>query len=129
MNQPQKNKSNFNKKDIFVVLLFLVIVVGIVIGLSKASNKTEELEYNEFLTELNDKDIKSMNITPAGSGGNATLVRITGEFVDGGVEKKYVTVIDKDIALEIVNNANTYGDKHGIAKEMLKVFKVYKNQD
>ena len=109
MNQPQKNKSNFNRKDIFVVLLFLVIVVGIVIGFSKGSNKTEELEYNEFLTELTDKDVKSMNITPAGSGGNATLVKITGVFVDGGEEKKYVTIIDADLAQTIVMNAGTYG--------------------
>ena len=99
MNQPQKNKSNFNRKDIFVVLLFLIIVVGIVIGLSKASNKTEELEYNEFLTELTDNDIKSMNITPAGSGGNATLVKITGVFVDGDVEKRYITIIIRNFLL------------------------------
>ena len=109
MNQPQKNKSNFNRKDIFVVLLFLIIVVGIVIGLSKASNKTEELEYNEFLTELTDNDIKSMNITPAGSGGNATLVKITGVFVDGDVEKRYITIIDADLAQSIVMNAGAYG--------------------
>lgn len=109
MNQPQKNKSNFNRKDIFVVLLFLIIVVGIVIGLSRASNKTEELEYNEFLTELTDKDVKSMNITPAGSGGNATLVKITGVFVDGDVEKRYITIIDADLAQTIVMNAGAYG--------------------
>ena len=28
---------------------------------------------------------------------------------------------------EFIKNAEIYEDKHGIAKEMLKVFKIYKN--
>jgi hypothetical protein len=34
-----------------------------------------------------------------------------------------------DVENEFIRNVELYEDKHGIAKEMLKVFKVYKGLD
>ena len=44
---------------------------------------------------------------------------------DGNFELKYIPL--DSVEKEFESNANKYGDKHGIAKEMLKVFKVYKD--
>ena len=35
--------------------------------------------------------------------------------------------MNKDLINKFIKNAEIYEDKHGIAKEMLKVFKIYKN--
>ena len=42
----------------------------------------------------------------------------------GNFELRYVPL--NDVESEFIKNANMYEDKHGIAKEMLKVFKIYK---
>lgn len=44
----------------------------------------------------------------------------------GNFELRYVPL--DEVEDVFIDNANKYGDKHGIAKEMLKVFKVYKNK-
>ena len=43
---------------------------------------------------------------------------------EGKFELRYIP-LDK-VEEEFISNANRYGDRHGITKEMLKVFKVYK---
>lgn len=43
---------------------------------------------------------------------------------EGKFELRYIP-LDK-VEEELINNANKYGDRHGITKEMLKVFKVYR---
>ena len=45
---------------------------------------------------------------------------------DGNFELRYIS-LDK-IEEEFISNRNKYGDEHGIAKEMLRVFKVYKDR-
>ena len=45
---------------------------------------------------------------------------------DGGFELRYIP-LDR-VEEELVANANKYGDEHGIAKEMLRVFELYKNE-
>ena len=42
----------------------------------------------------------------------------------GNFELKYISL--NNVEQEFIDNANKYGDKHGITKEMLKVFKIYK---
>lgn len=44
--------------------------------------------------------------------------------LDGNFELRYIS-LDK-VEKEFIENAKKYGDEHGIANEMLKVFKVYK---
>ena len=43
----------------------------------------------------------------------------------GNFELRYIPL--NNVENELINNTNIYEDKHGIAKEMLKVFKIYKN--
>ena len=38
----------------------------------------------------------------------------------------YTKRFDK-VETEFINNSNKYGDEHGIVKEMLQIFKIYKN--
>jgi len=42
----------------------------------------------------------------------------------GNFELRYIPI--DNVENEFVENTNKYGDEHGIAKEMLKVFKIYK---
>ena len=55
---------------------------------------------------------------------NLSNVNYTTSELEGNFELKYIPL--KKVEEEFINNANKYGDKHGIVKEMLKVFKVYK---
>lgn len=45
---------------------------------------------------------------------------------DGGFKLEYIPLDNIEKVLE--DNANTYGDKHGIAKEMLELLKYYKEE-
>ena len=56
---------------------------------------------------------------------NLSNTNYTKSELGGGFELRYVPL--EKVEEEFINNANIYGDKHGIAKEMLKVFKVYKS--
>ena len=43
---------------------------------------------------------------------------------NGNFELRYINI--DDVENEFIKNAEIYGDKHGITKEMLKVFEAYK---
>lgn len=55
---------------------------------------------------------------------NLDSTEYTESELDGNFELRYIP-LDK-VEEEFIDNAKKYGDKHGIANEMLKVFKVYK---
>lgn len=54
---------------------------------------------------------------------NLNNTNYTDNEKDGNFELRYIPV-DK-VEQEFINNANIYGDKHGIVKEMTKVFEIY----
>lgn len=56
---------------------------------------------------------------------NLENTKYTESEKDGNFELRYIPI--DDVENEFIKNAEKYEDKHGIAKEMLKVFKVYKN--
>ena len=56
---------------------------------------------------------------------NLSKTNYTESELDGRFELRYIPL--EKVEEEFINNANIYGDKHGIANEMLKVFKIYKN--
>ena len=58
---------------------------------------------------------------------NLSNTNYTETELDGSFELRYIP-LDR-VEEEFINNANIYGDKHGIAREMLKVFKLYKNEE
>lgn len=56
---------------------------------------------------------------------NLDNLHLTEHEKDGGFCLKYIPL--ENIEEELINNINIYSDKHGITKEMLKVFEYYKN--
>lgn len=56
---------------------------------------------------------------------NLDNVNYTESEKKGNFELRYIPL--ENVEKEFIKNAEIYRDKHGIAKEMLKVFKVYKN--
>ena len=55
---------------------------------------------------------------------NLENTEYTGSELEGNFELRYIPL--DDVENEFIRNTETYGDKHGIAKEMLKIFEVYK---
>ena len=97
--KPEKNKS-FNKKDLIVILILVVMVVGVILTFYNSSNKPESWTYNELIERVEKNDVKSIVATPVGSGGNSKLYQIEGvyEKLDGTDKKdaKFVIVIDDE---------------------------------
>ena len=56
---------------------------------------------------------------------NLDNINYTESEKEGNFELRYIPI--GDVENELLENAKTYGDKHGITKEMLEVFKVYKS--
>ena len=56
---------------------------------------------------------------------NLDNTKYTDSEMEGNFELRYIPI--DDVENEFIKNAEIYEDKHGIAKEMLKVFKIYKN--
>ena len=57
---------------------------------------------------------------------NLVNTKYTNSEKEGNFELRYIPI--DDIENNLINNAKIYEDKHGIAKEMLEVLKVYKNK-
>lgn len=55
---------------------------------------------------------------------NLDNTEYTESELDGNFELRYIPL--DIVEEELTSNADKYGDKHGIANEMLKVFKVYR---
>ena len=107
MNNKQNARNKYTK-DIIAILLFVVIAVLMIVFFTNGTRATE-FKYSQFYNEYNNGNIISMNITPAGSGGNATLVKITGEFKNGEEKNSYVVIMSEEFAVNIVNEIQTDG--------------------
>lgn len=55
---------------------------------------------------------------------NLDNINLTEHEKDGNFELRYIPL--DNVELELMNNTEKYGDKHGIEKEMLELFKIYK---
>ena len=55
---------------------------------------------------------------------NMSKTRLTEKEKSGNFELRYID-LDK-VEEELINNSEKYGDPHGITKEMLELFKLYK---
>ncbi len=75
----------------------------------EGKNRKTEIYYFEVKTDLK-PDLNNINLTDKEKEGNFHL--------------EYLSL--DSIEEIITNNANTYEDKHGIAKEMLELFSIYK---
>jgi len=75
----------------------------------KSKNKKIEIYYYEVKTDEK-PNFNNLNLTDSEKEGNFEL--------------SYINL--NNIEQEIIHNAEIYGDKHGIAKEMLNLLKIYK---
>ncbi len=76
----------------------------------EGKNRKTEIYYFEVLTDLK-PDMNNIHLTEKEKEGNFQL--------------EYISL--NNIEEVITNNADTYGDKHGIAKEMLQIIPIYKH--
>ncbi len=75
----------------------------------KGKNKKIEIYYYEVKTDEK-PNLDNLNLTDSEK--------------EGDFELRYINL--DNVEKELINNAEVYGDKHGIAKEMLSLLKVYK---
>ena len=78
---------------------------------SPGKNRKIEIYYYEIKT-----DIKP----------DLSNTKYTEREKEGNFELRYIPI--DEVENELIRNVMVYGDKHGIAKEMLKMFEVYKNK-
>ena len=78
----------------------------------KGKNRKVEIYYYEIFT--NEKP-------------NLNNTNYTKKELEGNFELRYIPL--NKLENEFIQNAKKYGDKHGIAKEMMSVFKVYKRKN
>ncbi len=76
----------------------------------KGKNRKIEIYYYEVKTDLKP---------------NLDNTKYTKSELDGNFQLRYIPL--DIVEEEFITNSNKYGDKHGIVKEMLKIFEVYKN--
>ena len=71
-------RKGINKKDVFVILILIAMVIGVILVFFNSSNKPTELSYNDLMTHIEEKNVKSITATPVGSGGNGKLYELKG---------------------------------------------------
>lgn len=77
----------------------------------KGKNRKTEIYYYEVITDIK-PDLDNTQYTK--------------DEIDGNFELRYIPLNNVENILK--ENANKYGDKNGIAGEMLELFKLYKKQ-
>ena len=89
---PNNKNVRFNRRDIAFIVLVVAIIVGVIIFFSSSRNQPTELNVNQFYQYVEAGQIDTIVATPTGSGANAKLYSVSGEFKNNG--GKYVAVID-----------------------------------
>ncbi len=96
MAQPTpKKQQKFNRRDIGLVVLFIAIIVGLVLLVSRNANQPDALTLNDFYQYVEQDKVLEVYITPAGSGANERLYDIEGKYILNGVTKFYVITVDE----------------------------------
>ena len=104
--KPDKNKS-LNKKDLFVILILVIMVVGVILTFYNSSSKPESWKYNTLVENVDNNNIKSITATPVGSGGNSKLYKLEGVYfklVDSEKKEAKFTIIVDDATMEYLQN-------------------------
>jgi len=58
---------------------------------------------------------------------NMSMTKLTEKEKSGNFELRYIE-LDR-VEYELIDNSKKYGDPHGITKEMLELFKIYKTNN
>lgn len=75
MNNNNQKNGGFIKNTFLWVLLVIVVVVGINYFFSNNNSNVDKISYSQLLTNIKDKDIKSVTMQPSDS-----LITVTGEY-------------------------------------------------
>ena len=93
-------KKGMVKKDLFVILLLVAMVIGVIMVIYNSSNKPEEFSYNDLIERVENGDVNSIEATPVGSGGNSKLYQIEGVYgkLENGEKKntKFTIIINDE---------------------------------
>ena len=95
-------RKGINKKDVFVILILIAMVIGVILVFFNSSNKPTELSYNDLMTHIEEKNVKSITATPVGSGGNGKLYELKGKFVKE-IEGKdsFIIIVDDETIITL----------------------------
>ncbi|ERJ12430.1 ATP-dependent zinc metalloprotease FtsH [Haloplasma contractile] len=100
-----KKKPGSGWSDIALYLIILVVIGGLLLYFYKGGTKPEDFTYNEFIQQLEEGNVKNVNITP-GTGENNDIRFINGLLKD---DKEYTTsVMGQEQIDELYALSNTY---------------------
>ena len=76
----KSERKDFNKKDLFVVLILVTLVIGVILVIFNTTNRPEQFTYKDLVERVENGDVKTIVATPVGSGGNSKLYAIDGKY-------------------------------------------------
>ena len=129
MNNKKKPTRKFGFGDLFIILIFGIVIVGVIVGLNSGNNNTETLTQVTLIEKI--EFIDTMQAQGIKGEGNEGLVQVQGAYLSTYEAAKYYTaiitwddyqVIVKNVQLsiptfshiklqpiELVNNVNIWG--------------------
>ena len=119
------DKKGFNKKDLFVVLILIVMVVGVILAFYNSNNTVSKWDYNELIENVEKNSIDTIVATPVGSGGNSKLYQLKGKLKapEGEKATSFEIIID-DATMEFLQEqlqGQNKKDYHITFKELVVV--------
>lgn len=91
---PQKKPKTFTRRDLGVIVIIAIIIVGLIVLATRNANQPDELTLNDFYTYVEQGNVTEIYVTPAGSGANDSLYDVKGKYTVGGVPKTFTITID-----------------------------------
>jgi cell division protease FtsH len=91
---PQKKPKAFTRRDLGLVAIIAIVIIGLIVLVSRNANQPDELTLNDFYTYVEQGNVTEIYVTPAGSGANDSLYDVSGKYTVGGVPKTFTITID-----------------------------------
>lgn len=111
---PQPKSKMFSKRDLGLLIIIIIVIVGLAVLISRNAQKPDELSPVDFIDFVEKGKVTEVVVTPAGSGANITLYNVTGKYKDNnGNDKNFVTIIDSSVFYDKLVN-------HVLANENIK---------
>ena len=113
MNQNQGNNNQKSKVSMIgLIVISVLLMIGVVLFFRNYINRADELAKDDFWTYLENGNIETMTIRPAG-GNNASDYYIYGKYKNSdGEEKKYEVIYPKSVIDEkVLTPGSQYYDK------------------
>ncbi|MDY0064518.1 MAG: ATP-dependent zinc metalloprotease FtsH [Bacilli bacterium] len=104
---PQPKPKTFNRKDLGLILIISLVLIGLILLITRNSNQPDSLTTNDFYAYVQDGSISQMRVQPAGSGANESLYTITGVYKVGTEEKAFEIVVHQETLNWLIEEAKT----------------------